>query len=69
MEKSIYDLKLHETITVGIAYQLDARVTRVAGGWIYQYMQSETVAIRKDEIKERFSPVFVPFSEEFILKK
>lgn len=68
MEKSIYDLKLHQTTTVAIAYQLDARVTRVAGGWIYQYMQSETVAIRKDEINEIFSPVFVPFHEEYLKK-
>jgi hypothetical protein len=69
MENDIYKMKLHNTITVAVAYQLDARITRVAGGWIYQYLQSKTVAIRQDAIEQIFSPVFVPFDNEFMLPK
>lgn len=54
-EKTIYSLKLHETLWIN---NLQLSVIRVAGGWIYQDYD-----IRED------SPVgvgtFVPFNNEF----
>lgn len=54
-EKTIYDLKLHETF-----HLLQYTVTRVAGGWLYCREEPQVnIAI----------PVFVPFNDEFQLEK
>lgn len=46
-EKTIYDLKLHESIKVrGRLW-----VSRVPGGWLYEYLGSTSV--------------FVPYNDEF----
>lgn len=38
MEKTIYDLKLHEILIID---EIDACVTRVASGWIYEFIEEE----------------------------
>lgn len=49
MEKTIYDLELHEEIQL-----LDSQfVKRVPGGWVYSYFSDLNVS------------VFVPYNEEF----
>ena len=53
MEKTIYDLKLHESIE--IHYGVDAM--RVPGGWIYNRWD-----IEQDEFK---AGIFVPYNNEF----
>lgn len=54
MEKTIYQLKLHETLKLpGGDY-----VTRVPGGWIYDIPCGGS-----DEMGYR--PIFVPFDNEF----
>jgi len=54
-EKTIYDLKLHETLWISGA---DLTVIKVAGGWIYQEYDTE-----------RDQPIgvgtFVPFNNEY----
>jgi hypothetical protein len=51
MEKTIYDLKLHETLKINNYLN----VMRVAGGWIYSSVASD----------DMFTDIFVPYSEEF----
>jgi hypothetical protein len=54
MDKSIYDLELHETI------YLDGKsiyVTRVPGGWLYKFIEETNISI------------FVPFNNEFMAKQ
>lgn len=55
MEKTIYDLEFHETIEIKSGY-ISYTVTRVAGGWIYNY-------IRLD--RNQITMVFVPFDNQF----
>ena len=50
--KTIYDLKLHETITVAD----DMLCTRVPGGWIYEIQKPAANILET---------VFVPFNNEF----
>ena len=54
MEKEIYDMKLHETLSIE---ELDLFVFRVPGGWIYDFDRYAA---------DRRKAVFVPFSKEFI---
>ena len=59
MRKTIYDLELHETISIrakGGEYIFDWQITRVPGGWMYMSTIGEI-------------DVFVPFSNEFQSKK
>lgn len=56
--QSIHQLKLHESLIVHTGHgkggkQLEYRVTRVPGGWIYKSMITD-------------HHVFVPFNKEFI---
>lgn len=59
MNKTIYDLDLHESMLVydnGADYQTEWRVTRVASGWIYQDNNPRlTVSIA----------FFIPFDNKF----
>ncbi len=61
-EKSIYDLKLHETCSItatsvdGVATNYYS-VIRVASGWIYHIWDSKS----QDYIRD----IFVPFDNEF----
>jgi hypothetical protein len=52
IDKSIYDLKLHEHLSVTNS----ATCIRVAGGWIYSFI---------DNFSRITQYVFVPFSNEF----
>lgn len=54
MEKSIYDLELHECMTIPD----NAEVMRVPGGWLYRYW---------DDISREYfgNSTFVPFNNEF----
>ena len=58
-EKTVYDLKLHETLTVIVEKEegedKTMEVTRVPGGWVYTF---EFPGWRQSPI------VFVPFSDE-----
>lgn len=49
MSENIYTLKFHETI---IVTDIKARVTRVAGGWVYYFFLLEKM-------------IFVPYDGEF----
>ena len=62
MSKTIYDLKLHESMNVNITTADGVAVdymtaTRVPNGWIYQ--------IWNDVVQEYVRDIFVPYSEEF----
>jgi hypothetical protein len=50
--KDIWELKLHETITLN-----DFSVTRVPGGWIYRF----TIKFSYQDAAKPESAVFVPF--------
>jgi hypothetical protein len=52
-KKSIYDLKLHETEEV----KIDIWITRVPGGWLYEYLSSKG---------DTTFLVFIPYSKEFL---
>lgn len=64
-EKTIYNLKLHETLVIeeevtnglGIKSFKGYEITRVAGGWVYAF---EFPGFREAPI------VFVPFNNEFM---
>jgi len=56
MNKSIYDLELHEQITLHHG-NIMTRITRVAGGWLYLQTCSEAYV----------SVTFVPFHNEFMV--
>lgn len=60
--KSIYDLKLHESIKVA-GDRIATEVTRVPGGWIYNLMTEA----KKSEWYS--SLVFVPFDNGFMGKE
>lgn len=53
MDKEIYEMKLHDVIYLNSG---DAKVTRVAGGWIYVFMRLD---------HKTMTSVFVPFNNEF----
>ncbi len=53
INKDIYSMKLHETITVSE----DILATRVPGGWIYEFQKPQVNIL---EI------IFVPFDNEFM---
>jgi len=55
MEKTIYDLRLHEILRV----DKSVYVTRVPGGWIYHFW---------DFLDKMDSMVFVPLNDEFKIK-
>lgn len=55
MNKTIYDLELHEAATIKDA---TVHIMRVAGGWIYTFMTHNPI-----------SSIFVPFSNEFDITK
>ena len=52
MDQSIYNLEMHESVSVALngLHAEHVVVTRVAGGWIYHYYPA---------------PIFIPFSTEF----
>lgn len=51
MNKNIYSLKLHECNVIHDSSHPRILITRVAGGWIYSYMDGNAV--------------FVPYHNEF----
>jgi hypothetical protein len=53
---TIYDLKLHEQLKVGVA----CSVARVPGGWIYHYYDPD----EDDSGYPKFA-VFIPYHVEF----
>lgn len=55
-EKSVYDLKLHESTTAGPWLS----IVRVPGGWIY-----EVLCVLDENVS---FGVFVPYSDEFKIK-
>lgn len=55
-QKSIYLLALHESVSIGGGF----RITRVPGGWLYNYYWDEAKNIEVDS-----SLIFVPYSKEF----
>lgn len=57
-DKSIYDLGLHESVSVNNGTD---SVTRVPGGWIYERWRY----VGNDNY-EPFSTAFVPFNTEFL---
>ena len=62
MQKTIYELELHETLFNNMRYGLRNDITRVAGGWIYQPI------VRLSSGNDMYlTPVFVPFNNEFQL--
>jgi hypothetical protein len=60
MNKSIYDMELHETIWI-----YGNEILRVAGGWIYN--QYEERYVERNDSWQNFliNSVFVPFHNEF----
>jgi hypothetical protein len=55
VEKTVYDLKLHESIN----FETVRTVLRVPGGWIYE------LGIDNGEAGWEISTTFVPFDNEF----
>ena len=56
MEKTIYNIALHETLEIKTNLGGKVEVTRVAGGWVYSF---EYPGFRQAPV------VFVPFNNEF----
>lgn len=54
MGKTIYTLKLHESMDVSVGLGWVVTVTRVAGGWVYVYGGQNNTS------------VFVPLDNEFM---
>ena len=61
-EKTIYNLKLHETIFID---HNEIEIRRVAGGWLYTYYK-ETERQNGPSYWVKGHTVFVPFSKEFL---
>lgn len=59
MEKTIYDLALHESLSTNNGMHA---VTRVPGGWLYECWRHVPGAL---DTYEPFAAVFVPFHNEF----
>lgn len=58
-QKTIYDLKLHESMIVkntGEAYHTDWQIIRVASGWYYYYMNPNRTTVNS---------FFVPYDNSF----
>ena len=55
-EKTIYDLSLHESISVTNTVGGKVEITRVPGGWVYAF---DYPGFRQSPI------VFVPFNNDF----
>ena len=55
MEKTIYDLELHEIMEAKCG-RTTFSITRVAGGWIYENIRLDRSAM---------TATFVPFNNEF----
>jgi hypothetical protein len=55
MDKTVYDLTMHETLEAEMKWGVRHAVTRVATGWIYQ-----PIIRHKDGKDEYLVPVFVP---------
>ena len=64
MEKTIYNLDLHESIYINGE---DCYVTRVASGWIYKYY-IENVTQNGEYYDTLNKIVFVPYDNSFINK-
>lgn len=66
MKKSIYELKLNESLFIIKPDLIDnsdsTKVTRVPGGWIYTECSQ---GIGEKEISVSNASVFVPYNEEF----
>lgn len=61
MSKTIYDLKLHESLDVSENQRSETIICkRVAGGWIYTTFDYNT-----HNDRNVISSVFVPFNNEF----
>jgi hypothetical protein len=54
-DKSIYELKFHESLSFSDGEHKDINITRVPGGWIYRILDSDFN-----------NTIFVPFSDEFM---
>lgn len=68
MEKTIYQLELHETLvveTIDVANnQESTSVIRVPGGWIYKTIK---LTFRGSPLQTvTYQNVFVPFNDEFL---
>lgn len=65
MKKSIYDLKLHETISLSECGFTN--VKRVPNGWIYttQFTPSELDGRRRIYYDPVINSIFVPYHKEF----
>lgn len=66
-EKSIYDMKLNETLYQNMKWGSRKDITRVAGGWIYTFISRETHP-NGNGYDAPIGCVFVPYSEEFQVK-
>lgn len=59
-EKTIYDLQLHESITVILAGHCEFEIIRVASGWLYLYHRLDGNSM---------TTTFVPFDNNFQERK
>ncbi len=62
MEKTIYNLELHETLWID---EIEANVTRVASGWLYKYEKEVYVENGDYYMQEVVQIVFVPYDNAF----
>jgi hypothetical protein len=53
-KKALYSMKLHETKVFSCEYNIYLMVTRVPGGWIYEY-----------NAERLHYAIFIPFDNEF----
>ena len=66
MNKTIYDLQLHESMEVARTENSVTSCMRVPGGWIY----TEDILFNiEDKFNPIFKQVYVPYSTEFKDKK
>jgi hypothetical protein len=59
MEKTIYNLELHETLWVD---EIKANVTRVESGWLYKYEREVYVEKENYYKNEIYVVIFVPYN-------
>ena len=65
MKKTIYQLDLHETLWID---EIEAKVTRVASGWLYKY-EKEVYEVNSEYYRQEvIQIVFVPYDNSFINK-
>ena len=62
MDKTIYNLELHERIEWD-----NINIVRVPGGWVYSviYEMRHNVGLNKTAVQGFIGSVFVPYNEEF----